>query len=34
VPLERPLELLLATHHATVEPGHVVLPAVAGALLR
>ena len=34
VPVERPLELLLATHHATVEPGHVVLPALAGALLR
>ena len=27
VPVDRPLELLLATHHATVEPGHVVLPA-------
>jgi maltooligosyltrehalose trehalohydrolase len=34
VPVERPLELRLATHHATVEPGHVVLPALAGALLR
>ncbi len=34
VPVDRPLELLLATHHATVEPGHVVLPALAGALLR
>ena len=34
VPVERPLELLLATHHATVEPGYVVLPALAGALLR
>ena len=29
-----PLELLLATHHASVEPGHVVLPALGGALLR
>src|SRR5215210_4279956 len=34
VPVDRPLELLLATHHATVEPGHVVLPPLAGALLR
>ena len=34
VPVDRPLELLLATHHATVEPGHVVLPALSGALLR
>jgi maltooligosyltrehalose trehalohydrolase len=34
VPVDRPLELLLATHHATVEPGHMVLPALAGALLR
>ncbi len=34
VAVGRPLELLLATHHATVEPGHVVLPALAGALLR
>ena len=34
VPVDRPLELLLATHHATVEPGHVILPAMSGALLR
>jgi maltooligosyltrehalose trehalohydrolase len=34
VPVDRPLELLLATHHASVEPGHVVLPALGGALLR
>jgi maltooligosyltrehalose trehalohydrolase len=34
VPVERPLALEVATHHATVEPGHVVLPALSGALLR
>jgi maltooligosyltrehalose trehalohydrolase len=34
VPVDRPLELLLATDHASVEPGHVVLPALGGALLR
>src|SRR3954453_5739486 len=34
VPVHRPLELLLATDHASVEPGHVVLPALGGALLR
>ena len=34
VPVDRPVELELATHHATVEPGHVVLPPIAGALVR
>jgi hypothetical protein len=34
VPIEHPGELRLATHHATVEPGHVVLPALSGALIR
>ncbi len=34
VPIEHPGELRLATHHATVEPGHVVLPPLSGALLR
>jgi maltooligosyltrehalose trehalohydrolase len=34
VPVERPGELRLATHHVTVEPGHVVLPALSGALIR
>ena len=34
VPVERAVELELATHHATVEPGHVVLPPLAGALVR
>jgi len=34
VPVDRPVELELATHHATVEPGHVVLPPLAGALVR
>jgi maltooligosyltrehalose trehalohydrolase len=34
VPLEHPGELRLATHHATVEPGHVVLPPLSGALIR
>jgi maltooligosyltrehalose trehalohydrolase len=34
VPVEHPGELRLATHHATVEPGHVVLPALSGALIR
>ena len=29
-----PVELVLATHHATVEPGYVVLPPLAGALVR
>jgi maltooligosyltrehalose trehalohydrolase len=34
VPVDGTLELVLATHHATVEPGYVVLPPLAGALLR
>ena len=34
VPVDRPVELELATHHASVEPGHVVLPPLAGALVR
>jgi maltooligosyltrehalose trehalohydrolase len=34
VPVDRPVELELATHHATVEPGYVVLPPLAGALVR
>jgi maltooligosyltrehalose trehalohydrolase len=34
VPVEGTVELVLATHHATVEPGYVVLPPLAGALLR
>jgi maltooligosyltrehalose trehalohydrolase len=34
VPLERPQGAVLVTHHATVEPGHVVLPPCSGALLR
>jgi maltooligosyltrehalose trehalohydrolase len=34
VPVERPVELELVTHHATVEPGYVVLPPLSGALVR
>jgi maltooligosyltrehalose trehalohydrolase len=34
VPVARAVELELATHHATVEPGYVVLPPLAGALVR
>jgi maltooligosyltrehalose trehalohydrolase len=34
VPVDGSLETVLATHHATLEPGFVVLPAQAGALLR
>jgi len=34
VPLEATAELVLTTHHATLEPGYVVLPALSGALLR
>ena len=34
VPVDRAVELVLATHDATVEPGHVVLPPLAGALVR
>ena len=34
VPCEGTVEPVLATHHATVEPGYVVLPPLAGALVR
>ncbi|HET8757359.1 MAG TPA: malto-oligosyltrehalose trehalohydrolase [Solirubrobacteraceae bacterium] len=34
VPVEGTAELVLATTHATLEPGYVVLPALSGALVR
>jgi maltooligosyltrehalose trehalohydrolase len=34
IPVDRPVEVLVATHHATVEPGYVVLPPLSGALTR
>ena len=34
VPRERTEEVVLATHEPTLEPGFVVLPALAGALVR
>jgi maltooligosyltrehalose trehalohydrolase len=34
VPRERTEEVLLATHEPTLEPGFVVLPPLAGALVR
>ena len=34
VPLERTVATVLATHHATLEPGFVVLPPLSGALLK
>ena len=34
VPVDRAVELELATHHATVEPGYVALPPLSGALVR
>ena len=34
VPVEDTLETVLATHHATLEPGFVVLPGLSGALLK
>jgi maltooligosyltrehalose trehalohydrolase len=34
VPVAEPVEVVLATHHATVEPGYVVLPPQSGALVR
>ena len=34
VPVEGTVETVLTTHHATLEPGFVVLPALSGALLR
>src|SRR4051812_8389506 len=33
VPLGRALTATVCTHHATLEPGYVVLPALSGALL-
>jgi maltooligosyltrehalose trehalohydrolase len=34
VPVEGTVETVLTTHHATLEPGFVVLPALSGALLK
>jgi maltooligosyltrehalose trehalohydrolase len=34
VPVEGTLETVVATHHATLEPGFVVLPPQSGALLK
>jgi maltooligosyltrehalose trehalohydrolase len=34
VPVEGSLETVVATHHATLEPGFVVLPPQSGALLK
>ena len=34
VPVEGAVETVLTTHHATLEPGYVVLPALSGALLK
>jgi maltooligosyltrehalose trehalohydrolase len=34
VPVDGAVELVLATHHATLEPGYAVLPALSGALVR
>jgi maltooligosyltrehalose trehalohydrolase len=34
VPVEESLETVVATHHATLEPGFVVLPPQSGALLK
>jgi hypothetical protein len=34
VPFERTVETVLATHHATLEPGFVVLSPLSGALLK
>jgi maltooligosyltrehalose trehalohydrolase len=33
VPIERTVELRLATHRATLEPGFVILPPLSGALI-
>jgi maltooligosyltrehalose trehalohydrolase len=33
VPLEHPRGVRVCTHHATLEPGYVVLPTLSGALL-
>ena len=34
VPVEGTVETVLSTHHATLEPGYVVLPPQSGALLK
>jgi maltooligosyltrehalose trehalohydrolase len=34
VPVDGPVEPVLATHHATVEPGYVVLPPQSGVLVK
>jgi maltooligosyltrehalose trehalohydrolase len=34
VPVEGPVEAVLATHHATIEPGYVVLPPQSGVLVK
>jgi maltooligosyltrehalose trehalohydrolase len=34
VPIEGTLECVLSTHHATLEPGYVVLPPQSGVLLK
>jgi hypothetical protein len=34
VPVDGPVEIVLATHHATIEPGYVVLPPQSGVLVK
>jgi maltooligosyltrehalose trehalohydrolase len=34
VPVDGPVEILLATHHATIEPGYVVLSPQSGVLVK
>ncbi|MGH2944757.1 MAG: malto-oligosyltrehalose trehalohydrolase [Solirubrobacteraceae bacterium] len=34
VPVDRTVETVLATDHATLEPGYVILPPLSGALVR
>jgi maltooligosyltrehalose trehalohydrolase len=34
VPVDGPVEVVLATHHATIEPGYVVLPPQSGVLVK
>jgi maltooligosyltrehalose trehalohydrolase len=34
VPVDGPVEAVLATHHATIEPGYVVLPPQSGVLVQ
>jgi maltooligosyltrehalose trehalohydrolase len=34
VPFGDPVEVVLATHHATIEPGYIVLPPQSGVLVR